>query len=247
MIQVVLCVIWAVTVLGLCPSQTPIIRVEGTRAFRYFFNSSHVAEDGQTLRLIRGCPYDFFVVSADSSVPVSHPFQIVTNPVWARDPEIAPGVKNAACSEPCVVHYNVPEDAPRLLFWQCAFHRNMFGRIEIVDPIPNHPVFGFNWQTANAESENDTNITSASSDSDDTVSYTGAIIAAFCLLFLFLLFLVSAISYYYRQKARNARHHYPTAGPQVVLDDMRTDIPQRLDNDSNLREPLSPKLRQLDP
>jgi len=229
----ILFLLLAATVFASCPSST--INVERTLNHRYIFNSS-VADDGQ-LRLIRGCSYDFVLTSLSGSCG----FQIVTSFLWgslynwkrAKDPQIAPGVKNAGCVAPCVVRYDVPLDAPSLLFWQCASHPKIRGKIE------THPLSS--WQFTSEGNNGTVTKTSA----EETVSYTGAIIVGFCLLLL-LIVCVAMAFYFNRENQRTSYHEKSQLNIMAPSEDNLND---RIENENaNLRVPLSPPTgHQSDP
>jgi len=202
------------------PSST--IYVESTSNDKYTFNSS-VGDDGQTLFIMRGHSYDFVIPG-----PSACGFQIVTSTLWgslynwkrAKDPEIAPGLKNAGCLEPCVVHYDVPLDAPSFLFWQCASQPKLFGKIKT-------------YHAPNQFSEGD-NVT-ASAPPPSPRTYMGAIIVGCGLIILLIICVVMAI-YFNRQNQRTSFHEKSRSNTVTAEEDT---LNERIENEST-RLPLSP-------
>jgi hypothetical protein len=86
-----------------------------------------------TITLTRGETYTFQMVN----IPGAHPFFITTNANGGAGGAgrylngVAPSV---SVSGNQVMTFNVPMDAPAVLFYQCSIHSNLGSRINIVDP-----------------------------------------------------------------------------------------------------------------
>lgn len=83
-------------------------------------------EENPTLTLGRGLSYSF-----DLDVE-GHPFWIKTERSTGRQGEYNKGVINNG-AQTGVLNFDVPMDAPDLLYYNCAIHDTMNGEIRILD------------------------------------------------------------------------------------------------------------------
>ena len=93
------------------------------------------AQDGQyiidgdanpILVIARGRSYDFEVDAE------GHPFLIKTSQTTGREDMYEDGIRNNGVEQGTLV-FEVPLNAPDLLYYNCEFHDTMSGEIEIVD------------------------------------------------------------------------------------------------------------------
>lgn len=93
------------------------------------------AQDGQYI--IDGDPNPIIVVARGRSYDFEvdaegHPFLIKTSQTTGREDLYEDGVHNNGVEQGTLV-FEVPLDAPDLLYYNCEFHDTMSGEIEIVD------------------------------------------------------------------------------------------------------------------
>jgi hypothetical protein len=99
-------------------------RVTATGSANYIFDG--VAND-PTISLIRGQTYYF-----NMSVGNTHPLWIKTAPTLGTGDLYSNGVTNNGIVRGLIT-FQVPWDAPSLLYYQCQFHEGMGGSLQVVD------------------------------------------------------------------------------------------------------------------
>jgi hypothetical protein len=94
--------------------------------------------DNATKTLTRGETYNFNVVSVNGN----HPFYIVTaRGAGGVSTNQVPGATNQGTANG-TVSYTVPASGPAKIFYQCGFHDNMGGELDIVAPAAAVPSMG---------------------------------------------------------------------------------------------------------
>ncbi len=91
-------------------------------------NADHYAINGENdpaLTVVRGCSYTFNVNAA------GHPFYIKTMATTGNGQTYDVGV---AGNGGAVITWDVPDEAPNDLFYNCQFHPAMTGTITVIDP-----------------------------------------------------------------------------------------------------------------
>ncbi len=94
----------------------------GATAYTFGFTDVQNPE----LELVRGKTYEFNVDAP------GHPFLIKTNQSTGTGDTFDDGVTNNGAATGTIA-FEVPQDAPDVLFYNCEFHASMTGRIRIVD------------------------------------------------------------------------------------------------------------------
>jgi plastocyanin len=98
-------------------------RVTAANSLSYLINGSYA---NATITLTRGQNY-FFEITANS-----HPLWIKTDPVIGTGNAYSAGVTNNGAGFG-TVGFQVPFNAPGMLYYQCQFHTGMYGILNIVD------------------------------------------------------------------------------------------------------------------
>lgn len=82
-------------------------------------------EPNPNLTLVKGMSYDFNLNAE------GHPFVIKTSQTTGLEDLYEKGIQNNGAQEGVLV-FEVPADAPDLLYYNCQFHASMKGEIKIV-------------------------------------------------------------------------------------------------------------------
>ena len=91
-------------------------------------------EEANTLTLIRGNTYVFEVTAGADN----HPFYISTSDVGGGAGAYSDGVTGNGATTGQTLTFEVPEDAPDLLYYQCQFHQFMGWEINVINnPVAN--------------------------------------------------------------------------------------------------------------
>ena len=106
------------------------ITVQNSGASDYIFNAEGRMENDPTLTLVRGKTYEFDVTAG------GHPFWIKTLQGTGSSNQYNEGITNNGVSSGTLT-FTVPNDAPATLYYNCQFHGNMTGKINIVDNNDN--------------------------------------------------------------------------------------------------------------
>jgi len=85
--------------------------------------------DNATLNLTRGTTYTFNITAS------GHPFYIKTAQVTGTGSQYTTGVTGNG-TQTGTLTWTVAGNAPSTLFYNCQFHSNMTGQINITDPVP---------------------------------------------------------------------------------------------------------------
>ena len=102
----------------------------GTNDYVFSGDGFPVPTSDPTLFLIRGLNYKF----ANDNSAGQHPFQIQTNaPSGGSGTPYNSGVTNNGAAGGAILTWNIPFDAPNLLYYQCTSHPNMSGSIYILN------------------------------------------------------------------------------------------------------------------